>query len=58
MKENGDYGRRITYLKVDVEGAEIVCLKQWLKSGVFDFVDQLGIEMHTGKHLFMSVDFY
>ena len=48
LKENGEYGRRITYLKVDVEGYEISCLKQWLKSGVVNFIDQLGIEMHTG----------
>ena len=48
LKENGEFGRRITYLKVDVEGYEIPCLKQWLKSGVVNFIDQLGIEMHTG----------
>ena len=47
LKDLGDYGKRITYLKVDVEGAEIPCIKQWMKSGVLQFVDQLGIEMHT-----------
>ena len=40
--EIGDFGKRITYLKVDIEGAEISCIKQWLKSGVLQFVDQLG----------------
>ena len=49
LKENGDYGKRITYLKLDVEGFEILCMKQWLKSGVVRFIDQLGIEMHTGS---------
>ena len=47
LKDIGDYGKSITYLKIDVEGAEIACIKQWLKSGVLQFVDQLGIEMHT-----------
>ena len=54
LKENGEYGRRITYLKVDVEGYEISCLKQWLKSGVVKFIDQLGIEMHTGPSAYMN----
>ena len=54
LKENGEYGRRITYLKVDVEGYEIACLKQWLKSGVVNFIDQLGIEMHTGPSAYMN----
>ncbi len=48
IKENGDDGKRITYLKSDIEGTEIACLNQWLKSGIMDLVDQLGIEMHTG----------
>ena len=48
LKENGDIGKRITYLKFDVEGTEMFCMKQWIKSGIFHFVDQLGIEMHTG----------
>ena len=38
----GDFGKRITYLKVDIEGAEIPCIKQWLKSEVLQFVDQFG----------------
>ena len=47
IKANGDYGKPISYLKIDIEGSEIPCIKQWLKSGVMKFVDQLGIEMHT-----------
>ena len=38
--ENGEFGKRITYLKVDVEGSELLCLKQWIKSGVVDFIEQ------------------
>ena len=34
LKDNGDYGKQITYLKIDIEGTEIPCMKQWLKSGV------------------------
>ena len=47
LKANGDDGKSISYLKIDIEGSEIAGIKQWLKSGVMKFVDQLGIEMHT-----------
>ena len=40
-------GKQISYLKIDIEASEIEAMKQWLKSGVLKFVDQLGIEMHT-----------
>ena len=40
LKENREFGKRITYLKVDVEGSELLCLKQWIKSGVVDFIEQ------------------
>jgi hypothetical protein len=33
MKENGDYGKTITYLKMDVEGAEVASQVDWLKTG-------------------------
>ena len=42
MKDNGDLGKRISYLKIDIENSEFSCLKQWLKSNVLTFVDQLG----------------
>lgn len=48
IKENGDSGKEITYLKLDVEGTEIGCMKKWLQSGVMKYVQQLGVEMHTG----------
>ena len=47
LKENGDWGKPISYLKMDVEGNEIWCLNQWLKSGVMQNVQQFGIEMHN-----------
>ena len=42
IKENGDSGKQITYLKLDVEGTEIGCMKKWLQSGVMKYVQQLG----------------
>ena len=47
LKENDDWGKPISYLKMDVEGNEIWCLNQWLKSGVMQNVQQFGIEMHN-----------
>ena len=48
LKENGDVGKQISYLKMDIEGLEMASLKNWLKSGIFSKVDQFGIEWHTG----------
>ena len=31
--ENGDLGKNITYLKMDVEGTELQCLDDWMNSG-------------------------
>ncbi len=44
---NGDFGKTITYLKVDVEGSEIKSIPQWIDSGILDYVKQIGIEIHT-----------
>ena len=49
IKLFGDEGKEITYLKIDVEGAEFGALPEMLKSGVFEQVRQMGIEMHTGS---------
>ena len=49
IKLFGDEGKEITYLKIDVEGAEFGALPDMLKSGVFEQVRQMGIEMHTGS---------
>jgi hypothetical protein len=45
---NGDEGKAITYLKMDVEGAELLALPEIVESGVLKNVKQIGIEMHTG----------
>lgn len=49
LRQNGDEGKEITYLKMDVEGAEFVALPQMIESKVFTNVRQMGIEMHTGS---------
>ena len=50
MKLFGDEAKEITYLKVDVEGAEFLALPQMIESGIFSQVRQMGIEMHTGSN--------
>jgi hypothetical protein len=32
---------------VDIEGAEISALPEWISSGIIDDVDQIGLEIHT-----------
>jgi len=49
IRANGDQDKIISYLKVDIEGSEIQSLKQWLNSGILKKIQQIGIEMHTGK---------
>lgn len=49
IKDNGDEGKKITYLKVDIEGSELKAIPTWLESDVLKNVQQIGIELHTGK---------
>ena len=49
MEIFGDQDKEITYLKLDVEGAEFLALPEMVKSGVFKQIRQMGIEMHTGS---------
>ena len=56
VKENGDSDKTISYLKVDIEGSEIQSFKQWLDSGILSRVDQIGVEMHTGKAQKLSLN--
>ena len=39
----------VLILQVDVEGAELKAIPEWISSGVLDQVNQIGIELHTGK---------
>ena len=47
LMENGDIGKNITYLKMDVEGSELFCFKDWFDTHVFKAVQQFGIEFHV-----------
>ena len=48
IKSFGDEGKTIHYLKVDVEGHELKAIHNWLDSGILAFVQQIGLELHTG----------
>jgi hypothetical protein len=50
IKDFGDQGKPITYLKLDVEGDEHLSFDQMIKSGVLKNVKQIGVEMHTSVH--------
>eukprot|EP00092_Neocalanus_flemingeri_P049176 GFUD01056427.1.p1 GENE.GFUD01056427.1~~GFUD01056427.1.p1 ORF type:complete len:347 (+),score=85.51 GFUD01056427.1:57-1097(+) len=51
LKKNGHSDSVIEYLKIDVEGAELTGLPDWLKTGALDNVNQLAMELHlTGLH--------
>ena len=41
----------VIIFQVDVEGAELKAIPEWISSGVLDHVNQIGIEFHTGKGL-------
>jgi len=49
MESNGHTNTSISYLKVDVESSEINSIPEWLQTGALNNVQQIGIEMHTGK---------
>ncbi|XP_059085374.1 uncharacterized protein LOC131882289 [Tigriopus californicus] len=44
--KNGHQNSRITYLKVDIESAELEALPVWIKSGALNNAMQLGLELH------------
>ena len=48
VTENGDLGRAINYLKIDVEGSELLAIPQWLETPeILENIDQIQIEIHT-----------
>jgi len=49
IKRMGDEGKKISYLKVDIEGSELDAIQEWIDSGILDKIDQIGIEFHTGE---------
>jgi hypothetical protein len=49
MKMMGDAGRKISFLKVDVEGSELMAVRNWILDDLVKNIDQMQIEFHTGK---------
>ena len=49
LKQNGDWQKPITYLKLDIEQSEIRVMEQLMKTDILDSVSQIGIEVHTGE---------
>ena len=49
LEQNGDADKPITYLKLDIEQAEIQVMEQLRSTEIFDKVSQIGIEIHTGE---------
>ena len=41
---------------MDVEGYELRAFPQWISSGILEYVDQIGIEIHTGLYSIQEKD--
>ena len=54
--KNGDIGKNITYLKIDIEGTEFKSFKNWFKTDIFKYVDQLGMEVHIHPIFYNDVN--
>ena len=50
IQANDHLKRKITYLKVDIEGEEIQAMPQWLKSGTMVNVQQFRVEIHQSLY--------
>ena len=50
LDANNHTNTKISYLKMDIEGAEIDGLPVWLESGSFANVQQIAIEYHLDSH--------
>ena len=46
-----DFGKMVTYLKMDVEGTELNCFQNWFDTDVFKYVQQFGIELHISNNV-------
>ena len=50
LEQNGDANKPITYLKLDIEQAEIKVMEQLRSTKIFEEqISQIGIEVHTGE---------
>jgi hypothetical protein len=43
VTKNGDFGKTISYFKVDIEGMEIDAFADWIDSGMMNYVKQVSI---------------
>ena len=43
IREMGDEGKKISYLKVDVEGSEILAIRNWIIDGLPKITDQVSL---------------
>jgi len=48
MTANGHEKKKLFYLKVDIEGAELNGMPEWIESGALERVNQLAMELHLG----------
>ena len=46
LKKNGHTNKKISYLKMDIEGHELIGLPTWFNAGAFDNIRQIGFEFH------------
>ena len=49
LQTNGHTMTKIFYLKLDIEGVELLGLSKWLNSGALDYVQQIAIKFHLHK---------
>ena len=47
ISENGHSDTKISYLKMDIEGSELLGLRKWLESGSLANVQQIAMEYHV-----------
>ena len=45
-----DFGKAITYLKMDIEGTELNCFQNWFDTDIFKYVQQFGLELHISNN--------
>ena len=57
MAQNGHTHTKISYLKMDIEGNELIGLPIWLRKGALSNVDQIGLEFHLDTNIMKTLRF-
>jgi len=52
MQKNGDHGKKITYLKLDIEQSEVEVLRELIDSEILKNVGQIGVEIHSATYTY------